>query len=791
MREMSEEIRQEYDKIKDKISYEEFIEEMERRSEEYDEVSFITELSIAQVIVGEYVEKENKPLSSSKDTHKISELETGQDNISIIGRIMHMSNTKNFTSRKGKSGKLANIILADSTGRIRVVFWTENIKLLKNVREGDLVRINGLEIKQGFREDEAHLNLRSTLEKLPEDETLHIPKYEEKITPLSDIKGDMEVNVIARIIRIPRIRTFDRKGNEGKVVSLELKDESGQMVFTLWNKDTELIEILDLHEGDAVKILGAQSRVRNGEVSLSHSFIGRIEKGDFEVPEYSENVIKIGDAHEIRDVTIIGIASKVYDEITFERDDGSTGRVKSLEIQDNTGNIRITLWNEDTGLDIKKGDIIKIIGGNIEFDDYSTAGYRVNTNWNTKIQINPPIDAKMKEELEEQGKYLKPVKIKDLNELEDEGEEIDVIGRVVTLYEPSEFHRDDGSRGLVRSAELADETGSIRVSLWDEKAEGHLNEGEAVKIENARTRLGTYNVELSVGKTSRILKPSPEEIETLPSQKDIADMLYQDKKITELEEGDRDARIMGRILSLYEPKEFTREDGSTGMVRSVEIADDSGVVRASLWDDQANTSLNEGDALKIENPRVTVRNDQVEISAGRTTLVSKVKEENSEIPTLKEIQEKFYPLKKIDELEEDDRNIKVKGEIIEAFGNKILLEMCPNCNKKVNWAEDSFLCEICGEEIEKPNMLMIIPIAIEDDTGSLRLTFFRSAAEELLGISTKEAEEIIEKTGDEGSLEEKVVDLVGREIKVLGDATYDEYNEELKLNAKKLLDMKI
>jgi replication factor A1 len=223
----------------------------------------------------------------------------------------------------------------------------------------------------------------------------------------------------------------------------------------------------------------------------------------------------------------------------------------------------------------------------------------------------------------------------------------------------------------------------------------------------------------------------------------------------------------------------------------VEIADDTGVVRASLWDDQANTPSNEGDAVKIGNPRVTLRNDQVEISAGRTTQITKVKDDESDLPSLEDIQEKFYPSKKIDEIEEEDRNIKVSGEIIEAFGNKILFEMCPNCNKRVNWSEDAYVCEICGEEIENPKQLMISPLAIEDKTGSLRITFFRTAAEELIGISTKEAEDIIEKTGDEGSLEEKVVDLVGRQITVLGDANYDEYNEELKLNAKKVLEMKV
>ena len=94
---------------------------------------------------------------------------------------------------------------------------------------------------------------------------------------------------------------------------------------------------------------------------------------------------------------------------------------------------------------IKKEDILKIIGGNIEFDDYSGTDYRINTNWNTKLVVNPPLEANLKDILKEVGKYLKPVKIGDLNDIDDEGEEVDVIGRVVKLYEPNEFQRDDGT----------------------------------------------------------------------------------------------------------------------------------------------------------------------------------------------------------------------------------------------------------------------------------------------------------------------------------------------------------
>lgn len=791
MREISQEIKDEYEKIKDKISFEEFLNKMEEYKKENEDVSFMDDISIAHMVIGNYITEKNENLEESKEFWKIKDLETGKQHLNLLGRVMNLSNVKKFTSKKGREGKLANLILADDTGRIRVVFWTENIKLLDKFQEGDIIKINDVEVKQGFREDEAHMNIRSSLEKQDSQNFPDFPPYNDKITPLKDIKGDMEVNVVARIVRIPRIRSFDRNGRDGKVASLELQDESGTMQFTLWNKDTALIEDLELKEGDAIKIMGAQSRVRNGEVSLSHSWIGRMVKGDFDVPEYQENIIKLGDAHEMRNVTLVGLVSKVYDTITFERDDGSTGKVKSLELEDDTGAIRVTLWNEDSETEIKKGDIMKIIGGNIEFDDYSGTNYRVNTNWNSKIVINPSIDKKLKDVLSEVGKYIKPIKISELNNIEDDGEEVDVVGRVVNLYDPNEFQRDDGTAGMVRTTEIADETGMVRVSMWDSKAEYPLKEGDAIKIENARTRLGDYQVDLSVGRTSRVMKPSEEETEKLPSLKDVESMIYQDKKINDLAEGDRDVSIVGRVLSMGEPTQFTKSDGSSGIVRSMEIADDTGMIRVSLWDDQANAPLKEGEAVKIENPRINLRNDRIEISVGRTTLITKEKEDETSLPALDEIQEQLYPTKKIEEIDEGDQNIKVRGEVIDIRGNKILFEMCPNCNKRVNWVEDAYVCDICGEEIEKPNMLMIIGLVLEDDTGTISMTFFRKSAEEILGMNTLEAEEIIAATGDEGSLEEKVGDLVGRQITVIADASFDEYNEEVRLNAKKLVDIKL
>ena len=181
MREISQEIKDEYEKIKDKISFEEFLDKMEEYKKENADVSFIDDISIAHMVVGDYITEKIETLEETKEFWKIKDLETGKQHLNLIGRVMNLSNVKKFTSKKGREGKLANLILADDTGQIRVVFWTENIKLLDKFEEGDIIKINDVEVKQGFREDEAHMNIRSSLEKQDPQDFSDFPAYDDKI----------------------------------------------------------------------------------------------------------------------------------------------------------------------------------------------------------------------------------------------------------------------------------------------------------------------------------------------------------------------------------------------------------------------------------------------------------------------------------------------------------------------------------------------------------------------------------------------------------------------------------
>ena len=96
---MDEEIQKEYEKIKDKISEEDFLKLLEEKKESYGDVDFMDDIDIARLITGEYI---TESVESKTDgvINKLEDLEAGQDHISVIGKVMSISNQKSFKTRK-------------------------------------------------------------------------------------------------------------------------------------------------------------------------------------------------------------------------------------------------------------------------------------------------------------------------------------------------------------------------------------------------------------------------------------------------------------------------------------------------------------------------------------------------------------------------------------------------------------------------------------------------------------------------------------------------------------------
>ncbi len=792
---MTDDLLAKYNKVKDQITEEEFFARMAEFKKQESSNPFMNDSGLADMVVGELITEEVETVSEKPEfaVNTIDNLEEGSKDVTVSGRVISISNPRSFKTRKGNSGQVCNVELQDNTGTIRTVFWTPNMTLLKKFSEGDIIQIKNVDIKQGYSGLEANLRQRSTVVHIDEDPSKY-PVYEETITNIADIQPETKVNIIARIVRIPTVRSYEKNGKEGKVASIELQDATGKISYTLWNKNVELIEDLKLEDGDTVKILSAQSRERinrdgESEISLSH-WDGRIIKGEYDVPEISQEFSQIGDLSEQKDVSIKGVVVRLQDIKTFIRKtDSGEGRLRNFDVEDTSGFIRVTLWGDDTDLPINKGDIVKIIGGDVRFDEYTQTGYSMNTNFNTQITINPEsLSDEELAEFKELISRLKPTPIGEIEEIDEDGEEIDIVGRFISVNDIHEFQRDDGGVGIVRSAIFADGTGKVQLSFWNERAQVEYQVGDAYKIENARTKLGMYDVDLNIGSGARIIRLSGEQEEEfgIPDLATLESSVYTYFKIDDVDEDDKDTVIIGRIIELGEPRQFERDDGSKGLVRNIEIADDTGSIRVVLWDNDADMAMDLGDPIKLQNPRYDINMDnRIEATVSRnTTILDPSESELERLPSYEELKEAIYVEKTIESLLEDDTNVRVTGTIVNVSTDRIILKKCPNCRANVEETIEENVCDNCGYAFDEPNYLLMIPTRIEDETGDIQVTFFDKLAEELIG---REKEDIINDLEDGYGLEGKLEDLNGLTVEIIANVSFDEFNEENRLNPKKIL----
>ena len=790
---MTNELLEKYNQIKDYMSEDEFLDEMNKLKKENSDVSFMNEETFADQIVGRYVESENEILTEREEysSDNIGLLEDGDKDKSFTGVVKTISNPRSFKTRKGNSGKVCNVEVEDKTGKIRVVLWTENIKHLKNISEGDIVHVGGVDIKDGYSGLEASMRPRSVFEKAVDADPSDYPTYTEEITPIKDVQANTTVNVIARITRIPPVRTYNKNGKDGKVASLELQDASGTISYTLWNNNVDLIQSLELNDGDTVKILQAQVRERNDEKSLSH-WDGRIIKGDFDVPEFEHEVSKIGDLDDgDSDISIIGVVTKLQDIRKFIRkSDKSEGQLRNFNITDDTGSIRVTLWGESADIEIKKGDIVKLIGGTVVYDEYTEEGHSINTNFSTQISVNPKNLSEDDELIFNNIKEkLQPMQIEQVVLGDEENIDVDVMGRIMSIGDIRTFERpSDGSQGKVRSASFSDGTEVIQLSLWDDKTNVDLDVGNAYLLENARVRFSMDSISLNIGSSSRVISLSEDQAKFLPSFETLEKMIYEYREISDLDEYDENIFVVGRIFEVFDVRELERDDGSKYLLRNIEIADNSQAIRVSLWGENAKREFDEGEAIKIQNPRIDLYNDQLTLNIAESTAIVKPSDEElMNLPSFDELKEAIYVPKEIEAIEDNDVNVRVTGTLQDIVSERLLLRKCPHCSNTIGDVEldGETMCDFCGETFDEPRTTLMIPTTLVDDTGDIGVTFFDNLVEDLLEMPREEIINIV--TDDPGALDGRIEDLEGLTVEIIANVSYDEYNEVRKLNPRKIL----
>ncbi len=92
-------------------------------------------------------------LKESKRQFKISNLISGLRSVDMVGRIMNISEPREF-ERNGKTGRVANILLGDESGTVRLSVWNDEVDVIERekLKVGDVVKLSGGYVKTDNRD---------------------------------------------------------------------------------------------------------------------------------------------------------------------------------------------------------------------------------------------------------------------------------------------------------------------------------------------------------------------------------------------------------------------------------------------------------------------------------------------------------------------------------------------------------------------------------------------------------------------------------------------------------------
>jgi hypothetical protein len=201
----------------------------------------------------------------------ISGIQAGMRGIEATGKIKQKYETREFNSAKGP-GKVANFLLADQTGNMRVVLWNDHTEHMKTLTVGDTIRIKNAYARPNNDRVELHLGHDAKIEQNPAG--VHI---DVDISTSAAISGgfstkkiadlaltDQNVGVIATIVQVfePRFFTVcpecnmrakeeagvytcashgSVKPSYNYVMNLFLDDGTGNIRCVLWRAQVEQI----------------------------------------------------------------------------------------------------------------------------------------------------------------------------------------------------------------------------------------------------------------------------------------------------------------------------------------------------------------------------------------------------------------------------------------------------------------------------------------------------------------------------------------------------------------------
>jgi len=484
----------------------------------------------------------------------------------------------------------------------------------------------------------------------------------------------------------------------------------------------------------------------------------------------------------MKNIVLVGRIKDIFNLNSFNKSNGEVGYVGSFQLHDNTGDIRIVLWDDQVNVfkdeRFEKNEIVKILNGNAKQGRYG--GIEIHVGRFSKIILAP-----------EDVNYKKYTKIKEefklINEINEKSGSITIEGKVMNRFPVRDFIRKDGQNGKVSSILVRDSSGKIRISFWNEDIDKieNIEIGDFISLSNLNPRKSNFTegqIDLHATSWTQITKKD-KEVKFDVQKIDSIDTLQNQKGYISFQ---------GIISAIDDLRRITLKSGEEISLLGFNVSDNTDSIRVTAWREKADElsmSLKNGDRVLLKNVELRYSNysQKNEVTIAIDSSIEKIDLEIENIkvsePSSKFKQGNFSGNFTDISTIQSSGFFEIKGVISNELKNIRFYEACSECRRKI----DNCTCDKAGNK----KLTMITSHFLEDESGKIRATFIGEAAEKLVG----EKAEIIVKVKDtpdyEKLLKKFSSDIIGRDIMIKGRVKFNDYSDSYEIVASNFQDINV
>ncbi len=367
-----------------------------------------------------------------------------------------------------------------------------------------------------------------------------------------------------------------------------------------------------------------------------------------------------------------------------------------------------------------------------------------------------------------------------ISEINPSIDSVTLYARIKSIPPVKTYKSKDGGHGKIQAVYLEDETGIIKLNLWQDKAEIIKEQGfeknDLVLIKDAAINQYNEKVELSLRQGGQVIK-DPEGVDI----KNIKENVIKISGIDAAPEGTVDT--YARIIAIYPIKTFKKEEKERFVI-NFEISDGLKSIRCiafDAWAQEISNNFKKGDLVRLCDVKIKDGLYDLELYVNWNSTLTKDPKTKIKIPPLSEFVSNDVKEEKINALQ-NNSSYKIIGTIISVNKGNLRSFKCPDCKEKVFIINNEFICEACNKPVE-PDMNIFSSVTLDDSTGVIKVSLFNQLLESVYDIKKEDLKKDLSQEEKDAIFSKAESKILGKKAIVTGKAKQNGFSNQLEFMA--------